>query len=237
MSKDRLGPIVRALVGIDSQYHGVLADIVNRFNSSDAPAWNGLFKKALEQGLPSEGPKEEPGKQPPFLSVIATTKLAAIAGKKTKQCFTGDRWYHCDSDFDGWLPKDQPDAAASDIATLAFAKEWTFAEAATKILGLGAGTSIQLLGKALIENGHTMTLAQAEELVEAIERGEQTGLRIDGWGNFFFVETGNEDNPVSVGGVHRDVRDWDANVDRLGRGYRWSADDCLLVRNLDASKL
>ena len=51
MSKDRLGSITRALVGVDSAYHGTIADIVNRYNSGDAPAWDATFKAALKGGV------------------------------------------------------------------------------------------------------------------------------------------------------------------------------------------
>ena len=176
----------------------------------------------------------------PLFSVVATTNLGAIAGKPTKRCFAGSHWRYRDSDFDSWLPANQPNADECVIATLAPANDWTFAEVAATILGIGAGTDVALLGKALIENGYTMTLAQAEEMVEKTERGEKTGMLTDGYGNFFFVKTRARDrkNLVSVGHVYRDGRDWDAIVDSLGRGLRWDADRRLLVRNLkDTSKL
>jgi hypothetical protein len=77
-----------------------------------------------------------------------------------------------------------------------------------------------------------MTLTQAEEMVEATERGEKTDMRTNGYSNFFFVETGNEDNPVSVAVVYRDDSRWRALVSRLDYGSRWDADFRLLVRNL-----
>jgi len=65
MSKnDRLGPIVRAMVGIDVEYHGVLTDIVNRLNSKDALAWSGIYTNASMAGLP----KVEPVASPPLLT-------------------------------------------------------------------------------------------------------------------------------------------------------------------------
>ena len=170
-----------------------------------------------------------------LFSVIATTRFGTVTGKKTKKCFIGSRYVYRDSDFDGWLPKNQPDVDACIITTLAPIKDWTFAEAAAAILDIGVGTDIALMGKLLIEHGHTITLPQVEEMVEKTERNEKTGIRIDGWGNFFFVE--NEDGTVSVGFVIRGERAWRADVFRLGRGPRWGADGRLLVRNLDASKL
>lgn len=174
-----------------------------------------------------------------LFSVVATTNLGAVAGKKTKRCFPlGPRYAYRDDNFDSWLPANQPKADPCVIATLAPAKDWTLAEGAAAILGIGAGPDIVLLGKLLIEHGHTMTLAQAEKMVEATERGKQTDMRTNDYGNFFFVETDNPEDPVSVGYVYRAERAWYARVNRLGRGGRWSAGGRLLVRNLsDASKL
>lgn len=179
-----------------------------------------------------------PAEKVSFLSVVATTNLGAVGGKKTKKCFPKPRYGYRAGDFDNWLPAKQPKADACAIATLAPSRGWTFAESAAAILGIGAGTDIVLLGNLLIEHGHTITLVQAEEMVEVTEREKKTGMRTDGYGNFFFVETGNPENPVSVGCVDRDSHVWNAYVFSLADGYRGNADYRLLVRNLsDTSKL
>jgi len=178
---------------------------------------------------------KEPATQLPLLSIVATTNLPAVAGKKTKQCFT-DGWYYRDADFDNWLPASQPDASECVITTLALTRNWTFIEAAQAILGVDT-TDVVVLGNALIKSGHPITLAQAEAMKKATERGDNTGMRTDGWGNFFFVETGDLKNPVSVGRVDRDDRGWLALVYRLGSGSRWYAGFRPLLRNVDASKL
>ncbi len=207
--------------------------------------WNALAQDArlfaqlpaMIRGSLADALAEQREQQPKFFTHIATTNLAATVGKKTRKCFVGSRYTYRDNDFDNWLPANQPSADACVITTLASEQDWTFAEAAAKVLGVGAGTNIILLGKALIENGHIMTLAQAEEMIEANEHGENTGMHRDGRGNFFFVETEDENNPVSVGGVGRVERAWVAYVGWLVSGDRWDAGGRLLVRNLDASKL
>ena len=173
----------------------------------------------------------------PLFSVIATTNLGTFDEKKTVECFPRPRYVYRDSDLDAWLGATQPKTDACSITTLGLTKEWTFAEAAAKVLGIGAGTNVKLLGKLLIKNGHTITLTQAEEMVEATERGEKTGMRTDGYGNFFFVETGDKNNPVSVGRVDRVGRDWSAFVYSLGDGRRWRAAHRLLVRNLSGTRV
>lgn len=170
-----------------------------------------------------------------LLSIVATTSLAGIGGKKTKKCFTGSRYYYRDSDLDRWLPANQPKCDACVISTLAPTEDVTFAQWSASILGVATDTPVETLANLLKERGYVMTLAQVEAMVDATERGETTGLRTDNWGNFFFVE--DNDGGVSVGYVDRDDRDWDAHVDRLGSGGRWRAGDRILVRNLDTSKL
>ncbi len=168
-----------------------------------------------------------------LLSVVATTNLVNTVGKKTGDCFTSPQYVYRNRDFDNWLSANQPNAPACAISTLALSSDWTFLEAAAGILGIGAGTDVLLLGKLLIKHG--MTLTQVEKMVEATERGENTGMRTDDWNNFFFIE--NSDGSVSVGCVGRDDRGWYASVDRLVRDDRWRTGNRLLVRNLDASTL
>ena len=96
-----------------------------------------------------------------------------------------------------------------------------------------------LLGHSLIKCGYTMTLTQAEKMVEAIESNEETGMVTDGNGNFFFVETADEKdlNPVSICCVRRVERGWGASIYWLGHERFCGAGHRLLVKNLDASKL
>ena len=215
----------------------IIQNIPEDLTDADMNRWMG-DPESTRNFLAGLKSREEIIEKPVALfSVAATTHLPAVAGKKTGKCFTDRRYAYRDSDFDDWLPVDQSNADACAIATLAPAWNWTFAEVAAKVLGVGAGTSIQMLGKALIENGHTMNLAQAEEMVEKTERGDKTGMHTDEYANFFFVETGNPKDPVSVGDVNRGERDWVAGVDRLGSDVRWCAGFRLLVRNLDTLKL
>jgi hypothetical protein len=51
MSKDMLGPITRALVGIPESRLGVVADIANRLNGEQGDAWHTRFKALLREGL------------------------------------------------------------------------------------------------------------------------------------------------------------------------------------------
>ncbi len=171
-----------------------------------------------------------------FISIVATTHLDAVKGKKTAKCFTDD-WYYRSDDFDRWLGKSQPDADSCTVSACAMGKDWLFVEAARALPGVGQTSDIAVLGRSLIACGYTVTLPQIEDLKVRTERGEDTGMRTDGYGNFFFVETGDPENPVSVGYVCRVDRGWVADVFRLGRDDRWYVDYRLLVRNLDASRL
>jgi len=177
-----------------------------------------------------------------FVSAIknrATCVLGALASKLTSECFVGSIWKYRDADFDNWLAKSQKETEPCTISVLTPpVKGWTFIEAAQERLGVTT-SDVKELGNLLIAGGHTLTCQQAQALAERTEAGEATGLVTNGCGNFFFVETGNEAEPVSVGYVHRYVvRDWNAGVDRLGYDYRWYVEDRFLVCNVeDTSKL
>lgn len=171
-------------------------------------------------------------------SVIATTRLRAVYGKLTKNCFTGLRYELRDQDFDNWLPANQPDAGRCVISTLEFSEVLTFRKVAASILGISVDTDIKFLGKSLIERGYIMTLPQAEEMIEATERDENTGMQVNGCGNFFFVEIGGENGPVSVGSAYRVGYDWRAYIYRLVDLTRCNAGHRFLLRNLkNTSKL
>ncbi len=179
----------------------------------------------------------EMGEHPSF-SIIATTNLIAIAAEETRNCFPSSRYVFRDKDFDRWLPSTQPESAACIITAVGFTETWTFAEAAAAILGVSSRMNPVLLGERLIENGYIMTLPQAEEMVKKTGLGEKTGVGIDGYGNFFFVATGNGNNPVSVGAVNCENLGWNAHVRRLDHPNRWySGGRCFLIRDLGASKL
>jgi hypothetical protein len=173
-------------------------------------------------------------------SVIAKTVLTAVDGKKTKDCFTSERYTYRSRDFDCLIQEDQPEAGACAIMTLCPAKnEWTLAEAAIFVLsadnvvGIDANTDSDILGALLVKHGHTMTLPQIEEMIEATEQGNKTEMRTDWPQNFFFVDTGNEDNPVSIGSVRRRKR-WSASVFVFENddGGDLFDTDRLLIRNL-----
>lgn len=172
-----------------------------------------------------------------LLSVVATTRLDAVEGKKNAKSFT-DGWYYRNDAFDRCFGENQPDADACTVSACAVGREWLFAEAARTLPGVERTSNIAVLGRSLIACGYILTLPQIENLKVRKERGEETNLRTDGYANFFFVETGDPENPVSVADVFRYDSRWYADVYRLDNDYRWNADHRLLVRNLvDASKL
>lgn len=195
----------------------------------DGPARVAYLRRALKEGLPAEAPKHS------LFTVIATTEQSEFAETKTRTRFLG--FPYRDSHLDSWLPETQPATDACVITTLGLNKDWLFAETARALPGVEQASDITALGRSLIANGYTMTLAQAEDMVERTKCGEATGIRADGYQNLFFVETGDENEPVSVGTVLYGGSGWHAYVYRLDGARRWEAGGQLLVRNLDASKL
>ncbi|MBX4209541.1 hypothetical protein KW799_02540, partial [Candidatus Parcubacteria bacterium] len=101
---------------------------------------------------------------------------------------------------------------------------------AAAVLGIDESSNLDLLAKALIGNGHTVSLAQIELLIEQVEMGEEAQLRTDGYANFFFVEDKN--GSVSVVDVRRyDRGRWNVRVHRLGYGIRWGVAFRFFSRN------
>jgi hypothetical protein len=60
MSKDMLGPIVRALVAVPNQHHGVVLDFVNKLGGEDADDVRKRVARALRQRTSSAPKVEEP---------------------------------------------------------------------------------------------------------------------------------------------------------------------------------
>lgn len=141
--------------------------------------------------------------------------------KNTKDCFMD--FAYRDSDFDALLPKKQPEQSGA-VSVIIRDKDQTFLEMAQEYLGTQDPHKIKQ---------YCLTLPMVEKLIE--EHSDE--LRTDGYANFFFVETGNDKDPVSVAIVSRVTSGWYAGARRLGRGRRWFADFRLLVANLDTSTL
>lgn len=195
------------------------------------------LQDAIEGNFNAE-PKKEAQAQSKLFSIVApTTQLGALLARKTAACYVGDIWdvNGRDGNFDCWLKANQPATGPCTITTLAPSQTWTFAEGAQALPGITATDDVVALGNQLI--AHAMTPQQHEEMAVRTEDGEKTGLAANVFGNFCFIETGDPKNPVSVGCIRRVGRDWQARVYRLDDDFHWGADHCLLVCNLDASKL
>ena len=186
-----------------------------------------LFVEAVQNRTRETVLQEPP---PPLFTFVTTTQLGPTGEKKTSKCFTGALYVHRDFDFNTWLPAKQSPTMASIVTTLASSRDWTFIQAAALVLGVSTETSVITLGNLLKERGHTMTLVQAEDMVERTERAEKTGLLTDGGTNFFFVE--DEDGRISVGRVVREVRGWGTYVYSLGSRGVWGYDNRFLISNL-----
>lgn len=176
------------------------------------------------------------------LAVVATDKLGRIADKKTTDCFTNNwRWTHGyrDGTFDDWLRAHQLAAKKCVVASLAPSRNWTFAEGVAKVLGVNANTPIATLGQLLIKRGHTLTLAQVDAMVPS-KRLEGSIFACQPRHSFFFVETGNSEDPVAVGDVRYeaegDYLNWFAYIHKLGCDEYRSVIDRLLIRDLNATK-
>lgn len=71
MAKTNLDSVIRALVGVDRNHLGVVADIANRLNSADASRWHDRLSGVLQEGLPQIEP-------PPPLLVFDDQHVAVV---------------------------------------------------------------------------------------------------------------------------------------------------------------
>ncbi|OYV63215.1 MAG: hypothetical protein B7X03_02635 [Parcubacteria group bacterium 21-58-10] len=220
-----------------SDRFGITLDFVTKLHNGS------ISEEEAKRFLRREDPFVQPkvsarsaGVATPF-PVIATTMLSLVTGKPTKKCFPRSRYAYRGGEIDDWLPKEQPETLVCVITTFAPPLKATFVEWAAAILSVPVNTPTRALGSLLVERGHTMTLVQAEDMMEQTKKGGLTGVRTDGWDNFFFVETGNEDDPVSVARISFSKSRWEAGVLRFNSSFEWAAGHSLLVRSSDASKL
>lgn len=192
--------------------------------------FNNLSPEARAERF-GDGKKPKPEVKTQILVLHKTVNVDDAAGKKTSKCLTGNIWGDRDDDIDRWLPAAQPTQAGGPVGVYQLQKQkgTTFREMAAAALQVGSGTALELLGKALKEQGRTFTLPAIEKLVERQEGGEDVGLRTDGYANFFFVE--NSDGSVSVLNVNRNDGGWRAYVHRLDYDDGWRAGCRLLLRN------
>ncbi|MFA6408097.1 MAG: hypothetical protein WCW36_01295 [Candidatus Paceibacterota bacterium] len=173
----------------------------------------------------------------PLFTPVATIELAGTKEKETFRCFTAG-FARRDAKFDYWLSKSQPAAGLCAITVcIPPIGGLSFADSIRWLPGVEQVGDIVVLGRSLIASGYTMVLPQVEAMVKKTRNGEYIGFCVSSHGsNFFLVETGDPEEPVSIGCILCDTRDWCADIVRLGRGNCWDANDRLLVRNLDLSK-
>lgn len=131
-----------------------------------------------------------------LFSVVGTTILDQTDGKPMEKCFIGPRWAPRNKNYDGLVTGSRANACV--ITALAPLRDWSFVTIAAFILGKNWNISTLDIGNLLIKSGYTAVPAQAEKLVEATDKHGTTGMCVDGYNNFLFVETGDPKDPVAV---------------------------------------
>ena len=155
-----------------------------------------------------------------ILSVFKSVTIEATAEKKTTDCFTDKkRYYYCDPNFDNLLPEIQEAQPAGEITAHRLAREAKFVEMVQGLLGT-TETDLAVLSRLAIQTGHVFTLPQIEALIERQETGEDMGLRLDSWANFFLVL--NKNGSVSVVGMGWYGGGWSVFLNPLGRNEVWN---------------
>lgn len=214
---------------------GLRADFEEKLASENGREWMEGFKLFLKRQNPWEvavkGVTTIIQKVTDLLKLVKEVAVGATDQKKVSELFIGKRYYYRDPNVDSWLPKMSPAAGEGKLSVYQLEKEMKFKEVALAILGiddsLASGVDV---ARGLIEDRRTTAPAQIQNLIERTDAGEDTGLRTDGWGNFFFVE--NKEGGVSVVRVGRsgDGR-WSVGVRRLDYGGRWRVESRFFSRN------
>ena len=228
MSQDMLGPIHRLLRKLPRKHLGLVRDVVHKLGGDDGEAVHESLVTALRE-------KPAPVVKDPTLTLVTSVLLTATSAKDTSECLVGDPYGYRDPDIDRRLRKTQLAKKASKVSVYGFAKGMTFGTMARAVVKVGEDVSLDRVATLLKKRKHTITLTQLEQLIERQERGEDVGLRTDGWGNFAFVE--NEDGSVSVVDVFRGADGWGRDVYPLAYDDVWRRGHRLVLSNSVASNL
>lgn len=193
-------------------------------------AWNGCPKETFTARLREvfeKAPTAVAEAVVQLLILIKTFTIGAVTGNKTSDCFTNEeRYYYRDADLDTWLPTDQPAQPESNFSVQELGQQATFLEA---LASIGIVGDVASVAKEIKKRGLTTTLPTIETLVERQELGQDTGLRTDGYANFFFVE--DKDGGVSLVSLYRDGRQWHVDMSRLDHDNRWYVGNRFFFRN------
>ena len=175
------------------------------------------------------------------MGTMRMVPMRSCPTRTVSECFSDIvLWAQRSSNFEDWFPiKKQPATPEGLLTVVEAEKDWMFRESAESLPGVSKDLNRVALGNQLIKLGYTITNTQAEKAVMMTEAGETTHLRIDGYGNFFFTQTGDKNNPVAVGCVGWVLGDegYYASVRSLDDGNGWAVKARLIIRNLDPSKL
>ncbi len=238
MSKDMLGPITRALVGVELQHHGLVLDVVNKLGGKNADAVHQSVATALRG-------QEEPAssaKKPTPIVFFKSVLLPATLAKRTDKCLVGDIYGHRDLDINGWLPEMQPAAPAGLVRVYGFGEQLTFAQMLRATLKIADDVPTDVIERLLIERKHLLVLPKLDIMIQKQEKfflqqegGEDMGLRTDGYSNFIPVL--DTDGKVCVVGVYRGGGRWRRDVSRLGHGNVWLRERRLVLSNSTALNL
>src|SRR3989344_3758179 len=189
MSKDMIGSIARAIVGVPLHLQGVLLDIINRLSGGDGDDWHARLKESLQSGSLTGDPAEGT-----LFKTIKTGAVAAVQGGMIKDCFANaKRYFSHPQDFIAILPDPQPATSGCRFSVCEFICQTEFAKI-MEMAGILLGKSDRRsLSKLLIAGGCMWTLPEIELIIERSEAGEDVGLSGKGRANVFPVLSADGD--------------------------------------------
>ncbi|MHB0865337.1 MAG: hypothetical protein ACYC1Y_00290 [Minisyncoccota bacterium] len=124
---------------------------------------------------------------------VAKFWIPGVPGKKTAHCFTGSEYEVREPAIDRDFMEYQPETAPRSLMVRRVAYATPPCEWAASILGVSEDAPIDALELFLQGGNCLLTLPQIEMVVTLTNSGVYTGVRLDGWGNFAFVQGKNDE--------------------------------------------
>ncbi len=171
--------------------------------------------------------------QQPLIHNIEKSSVGYVFGKSMDECFSRPTWASETCDTDAFYEQHEYPATDSlNVSVAEFAREWSLANALDLLFGEEVETKdTDHVLRLLMEQEHTVTPPQIDEIIELTKEGVNVGLCKDSFGTFCLIETGRESEPVVIGKITTIMSMWSFErycadlTDVYNPGYR------LLIRN------
>jgi hypothetical protein len=175
-----------------------------------------------------------PPKGPLFKHVIDMT-IGPMDARPTSACLFSSLWKNRPEEFGKWLLPDQPATSTCRLTVLDTRWPATYQDWAAALLQVRSYTREAELERLLLERGYTLSLPQAERLVQRADQWITSGLVLGEPGNFLL--TPNAVGGISVVNIRCDAQHWEPYLKGFSSEHPRVAGCRLIVVNLDEGTL